>query len=515
MGYESPVAGNGAASSPGSPAVAEVDVAIIGAGISGIGMAAHMQMRCPDRSYAVLERRPRIGGTWDLFRYPGVRSDSDMHTLGFVFEPWKHEKSIADGPSILDDLTRCADERGIRRHIRFGRKVLTADWDSATARWTLVSETDDGARDVLVARFLYLGSGYYDYDQPYEAAIPGKEDFAGKLVHPQFWPADLDYAGKNVVVIGSGATAITVVPAMAREAAHVTMLQRTPTWCGIRPAKDGIANFLRRILPERTAYAITRWKNVRVQNIVFKRAREKPEQVKAFLTDKIKAALGDKFDAKAFTPPYDPWDQRLCLVPDGDLFDAIRAGKASVVTDHIDRIDATGIRLQSGEHIAADVIVTATGLKMNMAGNIAVRVDGAEVDWSQHYYYKGCMFSNVPNLAAVFGYLNASWTLRADIDSEYVCKLLDTMKRRGADVATPVLAADHGMTDDNVYDFSSGYIQRARHLLPKSATDMRWRLNQDYVRDRAWMASDPIEDGVLHLTKATAQAAPALLEAAE
>lgn len=512
MGDESQGSGSAAAQHDGAK---EVDVAIIGAGLSGIGMAAHMQMRCPDRSFALLERRPRIGGTWDLFRYPGVRSDSDMHTLGFVFEPWKHEKSIADGPAILDYLNRIADERGIRRHIRFGRKVLSADWDGAGARWTVASETADGGREVLVARFLYLGSGYYDYDQPHEAHIPGKEDFAGALVHPQFWPADLDYAGKRVVVIGSGATAITVVPAMAREAAHVTMLQRTPTWCGIRPAKDGIANFLRRVLPERTAYAITRWKNVRLQNLVFKRARQQPEKVKAFLTDKVKAALGDKYDATAFTPPYDPWNQRLCLVPDGDLFAAIRAGKASVVTAHIDRIERDGILLQSGERIPADVIVTATGLKMTMAGNIAVRVDGAPVDWSQHYYYKGCMFSNVPNLAAVFGYLNASWTLRADIDSEYVCNLLNTMQARGAEIATPVLAPDHALVDDDVYDFSSGYIQRARHLLPKSATDMRWRLNQDYIRDRAWIASDPIEDGVLQLSRVVATSPAPVLEAAE
>ncbi|NLR72694.1 NAD(P)/FAD-dependent oxidoreductase [Novosphingobium sp. ERN07] len=475
----------------------DVDVLIVGAGISGIGMAAHMQMLCPDRSYAIVERRGQIGGTWDLFRYPGVRSDSDMHTLGFVFEPWRHEKSIADGPSILEYLNRIADERDIRRHIRFDSKVLSADFDSATAQWVVLLEGKDGEHRRMTARWLYLGSGYYDYDKPYEATFAGREDFNGEIVHPQFWPENFDYTGKRVVVIGSGATAVTIVPSMADKAAHVTMLQRTPTWYGIRPAKDGIANFLRKFLPAELAYRITRFKNVRLQNLVFKKARTQPEKVKAFLTKRIKAALGDKYDEKAFTPPYNPWEQRLCLVPDADLFEAIRAGKASVVTDNIDRFDATGIRLKSGKHLEADVIVTATGLKMVMAGKIALSVDGVPVDFADRYYYKGAMFSNVPNMAAVFGYLNASWTLRADINARYVCDVLNAMKTQGMEIAVPKLAPNHHLDEDNIYDFSSGYIERARHLLPKSASDMRWRLNQDYVRDRAWMRDDPIEDGVL------------------
>ena len=493
---------------------APLDVAIIGAGISGIGMAAHMQALCPDRRYAVLERRDRIGGTWDLFRYPGVRSDSDMHTLGFVFEPWKHEKSIADGPSILDYLDRIADERGIRPHIRFGTKVLSADWDSAAGLWRLSIETAAGP-GTLAARFLYLGSGYYDYDDPYDAPIAGKADFAGQIVHPQFWPTDLDYAGKRVVVIGSGATAVTVVPAMADKAAHVTMLQRTPTWMASRPARDAIANFLRKVLPEKLAYRLTRWKNITMQSIVFRRARTRPDKVKAFLTKQTQALLGSHYNAADFTPPYDPWDQRLCLVPDGDLFAAIRAGKASVMTDRIDRIDATGIALKSGRHLDAEVIVTATGLKMTMGGKIAFSLDGVPIDWSQHWYYKACMFSNVPNLAAVFGYLNASWTLRADIIADYVCRLINLMADRGAAVATPVLPADHALVEDDPFDFSSGYIARARHLLPKNASDMRWRLNQDYVRDRAWMKSDPIDDGVLRLDPAPQSADQPLLQAAE
>ncbi|WP_298284535.1 NAD(P)/FAD-dependent oxidoreductase [Novosphingobium sp.] len=480
----------------------DVDVLIVGAGISGIGMAAHMKMLCPDRSYTIVERRGQIGGTWDLFRYPGVRSDSDMHTLGFVFEPWKHEKSIADGPSILDYLNRIADERDIRRHIRFDSKVVSADFDSGLAQWVVTLESGDGQRSRVTARWLYLGSGYYDYDKPHEAQFEGREDFQGQVIHPQFWPENLDYAGKRVVVIGSGATAVTIVPSMARKAAHVTMLQRTPTWYAMRPAKDGIANMLRKFLPEELAYRITRWKNVKVQNYFFKRARARPDKVRDFLTKKIKAALGDKYDEKAFTPPYDPWDQRLCLVPDADLFEAIKAGKASVVTDHIDRFDATGIMLKSGQHLDADVIVTATGLKMVMAGKIALSLDGAPIDFAERYYYKGVMFSNLPNLAVVFGYLNASWTLRADINARYVCDVLNAMKAKGADLAVPKLAPDHQLDEDNIYDLSSGYIERARHLLPKSASDMRWRLNQDYVRDVAWMKSDPIEDGVLQFGQA-------------
>ncbi|GAO54609.1 NAD(P)/FAD-dependent oxidoreductase [Novosphingobium sp. MD-1] len=501
---------------PATSATPDVDVAIVGAGLSGIGMAAHMQMMCPGSSYAILERREQIGGTWDLFRYPGIRSDSDMHTLGFIFEPWKHEKSIADGPAILEYLNRIADERGIRPHIRFGTKVLSADWDSARALWTVMTEDEAGTRRSVTARLLYLGSGYYDYDTPHDAQFAGREDFRGTIIHPQFWPSHLDYAGKRVVVIGSGATAVTIVPSMTHKAAHVTMLQRTPTWYAIRPARDALANALRRILPEKVAYAITRFKNVRLQNLVFKRARSQPEKVKDYLTKKIKAALGDKYDAKTFTPPYDPWDQRLCLVPDADMFEAIKAGKADIVTDHIDRFDATGIQLKSGRHLDADVIITATGLRLTMGGKIALSLDGVPMNFADHFYYKGCMFSNVPNLVAVFGYLNASWTLRADLISDYACRLLNTMKAKGAHVATPVLAADHGLVEDNVFDFSSGYLQRALTIMPKSAAALPWRLNQDYVYDKAWMKASPIEDGILALGRAqpAAQAQPQL-EAAE
>jgi cation diffusion facilitator CzcD-associated flavoprotein CzcO len=492
------------------------DVLIVGAGISGIGMAAHLQQYSPDRSFALVERRANLGGTWDLFRYPGIRSDSDMHTLGFVFEPWKHEKTIADGPAILEYLNRIVDERGIRERIRFNRKVVGADWDGSAARWTVTLEDNRGERSTTTARWLYLGAGYYDYDEPFDANFTGREDFRGQIIHPQFWPENLDYTGKKIVVIGSGATAVTIVPSMADKAAHVTMLQRTPTWYFIRPAKDVFANFLRKVLPEKLAYKITRFKNVKLQDIGFRRAREKPEKVKDFLTKKLKDALGDRYDEQAFTPPYNPWDQRLCLVPDADFFNAMKADKASVVTDHIERFDATGIQLKSGQHLEADIIVTATGLKLAVAGKIPVRVDGALVDWSEHFYYKACMFSNVPNFSAVFGYLNASWTLRADIVAEYVCRVLNHMQATGTHVATPVLADPATLTEENIFDFSSGYIQRSLHIMPKNADKLPWRLNQNYVQDRIDMKTGAIDDGVLTFGNArVAASAPAELEAAE
>ncbi|UVI40377.1 flavin-containing monooxygenase [Qipengyuania spongiae] len=479
----------------------DFDVLIVGAGLSGIGMAAHLTEKCPGRSYAILERRGNLGGTWDLFRYPGVRSDSDMHTLGFDFEPWRHEKSIADAPAILDYLHRIVADRDIGPNIRFGHKVISADFDMANARWDIVAETEDGERKRLSASWLYLGSGYYDYDEPYDPGF-ATERFEGQIVHPQFWPEDLDHAGKKVVVIGSGATAVTVVPAMAARAAKVTMLQRTPTWMFARPAKDSIANFLRRMLPEQTAYRITRWKNMKLQSLAFKRARTKPQKMGEALHKRIEKVLGENFDAEAFTPPYDPWDQRLCLVPDNDLFEAINEGRAEIVTARIEAFEKDGVLLSNGRFLPADIIVTATGLKLCVAGKIAVSVDGEPVDFAQRFYYKGCMFSNLPNLAVVFGYLNASWTLRADLNSDYVCRVLNHMARTGADMAVPVLPHGHGLEEDDIFDFSSGYIQRSKHLMPKNATRYPWRLNQEYLVDRKRMASEPITDGILEFSRA-------------
>ena len=476
----------------------DYDVLIVGAGISGIGMAAHMKMHCPQLSYGIVEMRENLGGTWDLFKYPGIRSDSDMHTLGFVFEPWKHEKTIADAPSIMDYLNKIVDERGIRENIRFGHKVTSTDFSSADGCWNVVLETSDGERKTVRAGFLYLGSGYYDYDDPYDAGFDTSA-FKGEVIHPQFWPEDLDYTGKKVVVVGSGATSVTIVPSMADKAEHVTMLQRTPTWMWARPAKDWFANTLRKILPEETAYKITRFKNIRMQDFSFKMARNKPETVKGKLKTLIQKSLGDNYDEATFTPPYDPWDQRVCLVPDDDLFNAMNAGKASIVTDHIDAFEADGVRLKSGKLLEADIIITATGLSLAFAGKIDIAVDGERVDFAKRFYYMSCMFSNVPNLAAVFGYLNASWTLRADIVSEYTCRVLNHMDKTGSAIAVAVMTPEEeaAIEEDDIFDFSSGYIQRGKHLMPRNAMTYPWRLAQEYVTDRKVMQNAVIGDGKL------------------
>jgi cation diffusion facilitator CzcD-associated flavoprotein CzcO len=481
----------------------DVDVAIIGAGLSGIGMAVHLQKDCPDRSYTILERRENLGGTWDLFRYPGIRSDSDMHTLGFVFEPWREQKAIADGPNILGYLNRIADERGVRKHIQFDSKVVAARWSSDTARWTIEIEHSDGSSAVVTARYVYMGAGYYDYDAGYDPEFAGRESFKGQIVHPQFWPENLDYKGKRIVVIGSGATAVTLLPNLARGGAeHVTMLQRTPTYYAIRPAEDGLANFMRKVMPDTWAYGITRFKNVRMQKFFFNRARTRPEKVSEFLLGKVREELGDSMNEADFTPPYGPWDQRLCLVPDGDMFKEIKAGRAEVVTDHIERFTENGIQLKSGKHLDADIIITATGLKLAVAGKVAFSVDGQPIDWHQHFYYKGCMFSNLPNLSIVFGYLNASWTLKADIVSTYTCRVLNHMKQTGNDIAVPVLSDADARAADVVFDFSSGYVQRALNYLPRNGTTEPWRLNQDYLHDKQILLHAPVEDGVLQLSKA-------------
>ncbi|MFM5917071.1 MAG: flavin-containing monooxygenase [Novosphingobium sp.] len=480
-----------------------LDMIIVGAGISGIGMAVHMTRDCPGKSFAILDRRENLGGTWDLFRYPGIRSDSDMHTLGFSFAPWKHEKSIADGPAILEYLDNITDEYGLRDKMRLGQKVISADWDSKTACWTVVTESADGRKGSTQGRFLFLGSGYYDYDDPYDAGFKGRDKFKGQIVHPQFWPKDLDYQGKKVVVIGSGATAVTILPAMVNSgAAHVTQLQRTPTYMVSRPARDKIANTLRKVLPEKAAYAITRFKNITMQDMMFKRVRSHPEKSKEFILGETRKLLGDRFNETDFVPPYNPWEQRLCLVPDADFFNAINEGRADVVTDHIDSFDATGIKLKSGKHLDADIIITATGLNLAVAGKIAVSVDRQPVDFSKRFYYRNCMFSDVPNLAGVFGYINASWTLRVDIIGEYLTRLFKQMDAIGAVAATPALP-EGGLQEDDVFgDFSSGYLERGKAMMPKNAPSLPWRLNQDYRRDRVDMRQAPIDDGVIRFTRA-------------
>ena len=459
----------------------DVDVLIVGAGISGISMAAHMALICPDRTYAIYERRAALGGTWDLFRYPGVRSDSDMHTLGFVFEPWTHDDAIADGPAILEYLHRTADERGIAQHIRFSSEVLGADWNAARAHWVITTRHADGTDSVTTARWLYFASGYYDYDEPHDAQLPGLQNFGGRVVHPQFWPADLDYVGKNVVVIGSGATAVTLVPAMADKAASVTMLQRTPTWMASGPRQDKWAQRLRQWLPEKLAYFLTRQKNIMLRSYFFGLSRRNPKKLAATLRRFLRKNLGEAYTATDWEPPYDPWRQRLCLVPDGDMFAAVRSGTAQVVTDQIDTFTQTGVRLASDRELPADIVVTATGLRLVLTGKVALSLDGEALDLANHYFYRGTMFSNVPNLAVVFGYLNASWTLRADNNAAYIARVLNELGQQDELVACPVLAKKDEPAEVEPFDYSSGYLQRARGLMPKSGAQLPWRLNHDYL----------------------------------
>jgi len=478
----------------------DVDVLIIGAGISGISMAAHLGMICPDRTYAILERRKAIGGTWDLFRYPGVRSDSDMHTLGFVFEPWRHRDAIADGPAILEYLERTARERGIDEKVRFGHEVVAANWSSANATWSVTARNDTGETSVTTCRWLYFASGYYDYDNPHDAALPGVEKFAGQVLHPQFWPDDLDYTGKKVVVIGSGATAVTIVPAMADKAAHVTMLQRTPTWMAAGPRHDRINKALLKVLPDKWAYWLTRQKNIALRTYFFRLSRRNPAKLAATLRKMLQQRLGPAYSAKDFEPPYDPWKQRLCLVPDGDLFRAIKQGQADIVTDQIDSFDDKGIALQSGKHLDADIVVTATGLKLVLVGKVAVSLDDKPVDFAQHYFYRGTMFSNIPNLSVVFGYLNARWRLRAATTARFAAQVLAQMGRTGTRIATPQLAKSDEPEEVDPFDYTSGYLQRAKPLMPKSGAHLPWRLNHDYYADARDFRTNPVSDGVLRFT---------------
>ncbi len=491
-----------------------VDVLVVGAGISGISAAYHLQKLCPDRSYAIVEARNDLGGTWDLFRYPGVRSDSDMHTLGYSFRPWTHPKAIAEGTTILNYLRETAREHGIDRKIRFGHNVLRADWSSADARWTVqMRRASDGATVTIRCVFLFMCSGYYDYDAGYRPDFPGEERFAGRIVHPQQWPADLDVAGKRVVVIGSGATAVTLVPALAAQAVHVTMLQRSPTWMVARPSVDPVAAKLRRRLPLRLALALTRWKNILFTMYIFRLCKREPQRVRELLLGGVRQALGPDADiATHFTPRYNPWEQRLCLVPDGDFFQAIKCGSASVVTDEIESFTATGLKLRSGATLAADIVVSATGLKLAMLGQTELHVDGHRVEASRTVNYKGLMYSGVPNMANTFGYTNASWTLKADLTAQFVCRLLNHMKKTGARQCLPP-AAGADMPLLPWVDFSSGYFQRAAELLPKQGSAKPWKLNQNYLSDLVAMRFGAVDDGVLEFNGAERSASPAATEA--
>ncbi len=477
------------------------DVLIVGAGLSGIGAAVHLQKNCPGKTYAVFEGRDAIGGTWDLFRYPGIRSDSDMFTLGYSFKPWTNPKAIADGPDILDYVRGTAREYNIDRHIRYGHRVKRASWSSADATWTV--EVECGPDRSLVrftCGFLLMCSGYYNYAEGYTPEFAGVEQFKGRIVHPQKWTDDVDYAGKRVIVIGSGATAITLVPAMARDAAHVTMLQRSPTYVVSRPAQDGIGNWLRRHLPAGTAYGITRWKNVLLGMLFYRLAKRRPDGIKRLIIKGVRQAMGPDYDVdKHFTPNYKPWDQRVCMVTDGDLFNAIKAGRASMVTDHIDTFTEKGIKLKSGQELEADLIVTATGLKLQVMGGMQVEVDGQPVHMGQTMNYKGMMFSDVPNLAAVVGYTNASWTLKADLTCEYICRLLNHMQQRGLRQCTP-RRTDPTITEQPWVDFTSGYVQRSLAEFPKQGSKKPWRLYQNYALDIVSLRMGKLEDGVMEFS---------------
>ncbi len=472
------------------------DVVIVGAGLSGIGAAHHLQENCPDRSYAILEGREAIGGTWDLFRYPGIRSDSDMYTLGYSFRPWTQAKAIADGPSILNYVRDTAREGGIEPHIRFSHKVLSAAWSTEDAAWTVTAQKGDETV-TLTCNFLFLCGGYYSYANGYTPDYPGLKAYKGRLIHPQQWPADLDYAGKKVVVIGSGATAVTLVPEMAKTAGHVTMLQRSPTYVVSRPAEDAFANKLRSWLPAKLAYGIIRWRNVLFGMYFYRVARNRPDVVKANIISMVRAQLGPDFDvAKHFTPTYNPWDQRLCLVPDADLFEALKSGSASVVTDHIDTFTKTGIKLKSGAELEADIVVSATGLNLQVLNGMTLTVDGQAVQPGETLSYKGMMYSGVPNLASSFGYTNASWTLKCDLTCEYVCRLLNHMKATGTRQCTPRID-DPSMETAPWLDFSSGYVQRGIAAFPKQGTKAPWKLHQNYALDLMDLKYSSIADGAM------------------
>ncbi|HVY89979.1 MAG TPA: NAD(P)/FAD-dependent oxidoreductase [Hyphomonadaceae bacterium] len=476
-----------------SPLPEHVEVLIVGAGLSGIGAGYHLQKRLPKKTYAILEARESIGGTWDLFRYPGIRSDSDMYTLGYNFKPWPGAKAIADGPSILDYVKQTAAENGIDKHIRYKHKVTSLAWSSKDARWTINAE-HDGQPVQFTASFVMMCSGYYRYEAGYTPDFKGRERFKGQVIHPQLWPDNLDYKGKNVVVIGSGATAVTIVPEMAKNGAHVTMLQRSPTYVVSRPSEDKIAKWLRSWLPAKTAYGATRWKNVGFQMLFYSRARKQPDKVRKYITDLAQKELGPDYPVNVhFNPKYNPWDQRMCLIPDSDLFNELKAGNAEVVTDTIDTFTETGIKLNSGKELKADIIVTATGLDLQFLGGAQVTVDGEKIDMSKRLTYKGMMYEGVPNLVSIFGYTNASWTLKCDLTCEYACRIMGEMDKTGRKQVTPK-NNDPGTQFTPWLDFSSGYVQRTIDRFPKQGARAPWKLHQNYAKDVMALRYSKLED---------------------
>ena len=477
-----------------------LDVLIIGAGLSGIGAARHLQAQCPDKTWRIWEARAQMGGTWDLFRYPGVRSDSDMHTLGYSFKPWRGQQAMADGPSILQYIQEAAHETGVAPHIAYGHQVVSASWSSAEACWTITAQLSSGGQVSQRAKFLYLCGGYYSYAQGHQPRFEGQENFHGELVHPQFWPQGLDHAGKRVVVIGSGATAITLVPAMAATAAHVTLLQRSPSYVVSRPGRDALALWLDRWLPSALAYGLTRWKNILQGLLYFQLARRYPDFFKRYLLKLVNQALRGRVDVvRHFTPRYQPWDQRVCAVPDGDLFRQMNHGQASVVTDTISHFTSDGLMLQSGEFLPADIVVMATGLQLNVLADVAFEVDGVPVVAGDTFAYKGMMLSGLPNMAMAFGYTNASWTLKADLTAGFVCRLLKHMDHHGYRFVCP--QASGSLTPQPFLDFTSSYVLRATDRLPKQGPSAPWRVHQNYLMDLLALRFGRLEDGVLRFTR--------------
>ncbi len=480
--------------------IEHIDVLVVGAGLSGIAAAYYLQAHSPRKSYAILEGRDAIGGTWDLFRYPGIRSDSDMYTFGYKFRPWDNPKAIADGASILTYLNKTASEFGIDKKIRYKHRVCSASWSSETGLWTVDVQDEETVKQ-MTCNFLFMCTGYYDYDKGYTPEFPGIENFTGQVIHPQKWQDEFDYTNKRVVIIGSGATAVTLVPTLAQKAEHVTMLQRSPTYIVSAPAEDGLANWMNRNLPIRVAYTLTRWKKILLGMYGYFMARKRPEQVKEYLIGLVGDELGDGFDIeKHFTPHYNPWDQRVCLVPDSDFFKAMKAGKASVVTDTIDNFTENGIQLHSGETLEADMVITATGLIMKVMNGVQLLVDGKAIKLGDTMAYKGMMYSDVPNLASVLGYTNASWTLKAELICEYVCRLINHMDKEGYSQCTPRLD-DEGGEIEPIIDFTSGYVQRALDDLPSQGAKPPWRLYQNYILDLLMFRFGKLDDGAMEFRK--------------
>lgn len=480
----------------------QVDILIVGAGISGVGLAAHLSKQCPNRSFEIIERRESFGGTWDLFKYPGIRSDSDMSTFGFNFKPWQKASVLADGSSIKGYLSEVIDEYKLKQKIHFQHRVISANYDSQSHKWSVVIEDDKQKQQTWVANFVFGCTGYYNYDQGFQPEFPNQSDFKGTFIHPQHWPENFNYAGKKVVIIGSGATAITLVPAMAKGGAgHVTMLQRSPTYIASIPSVDMIYDKMRKVLPEDVAYKLTRARNIGVQRAVYAVAQKQPKLLRKFLLKSIEMQLKGKVDMKHFTPDYNPWDQRLCVVPDGDLFKILREGRASVETDQIEKFTKTGIQLKSGKHLDADIIVSATGLNIQILGGIKATIDGQPLNTSQHMLYRGVMVSDVPNMAMVIGYINASWTLKVDIASEYICKLINHMDKNGYDQVIPQGDATELMEDTVMGSLSSGYIARAADVMPKQGKHAPWKVSNNYLADRKELKQASFDDGVLKFEK--------------